>query len=399
MALSLGGALEQLDALVVGAGTAGLMAAEALAGCGARVVVCDAMPSPARKFLLAGRGGLNLTHATPMPRFLDAYGAAAERLRPFVTAFDPDALRAWCHALGQETFIGSSGRVFPRAMKASPLLRAWLARLAAQGVELRPRHRWLGWEGAALRFATPAGAALLAPRVTVLACGGASWPRLGSDGAWAGWLAGTAPFAPANMGVRVAWSAAFRARFAGTPLKRVRLHAPGFTAMGEAMVTAAGLEGGLVYAASAILRDAAPLTITLDLRPDLDHAALARRLGGGGLSLANRLRRAGLPPVATGLVREAAAPRDDLAALLKALPLRVEGPMGLERAISSAGGLRWGQVDDALMLHARPGTFAAGEMLDWEAPTGGWLLTACMATGRAAGLAAARWLASPCGDA
>ncbi|MFL1463768.1 TIGR03862 family flavoprotein [Roseococcus sp. DSY-14] len=374
------------------------MAAEALAGAGWRVVVCDAMPSPARKFLMAGRGGLNLTHATPMPRFLDAYGAAAAPLRPFLEAFGPEEVRAWCEGLGQESFTGSSGRVFPRAMKASPLLRAWLARLAGLGVELRPRHRWLGWEGAALRFATPAGERLLAPRATVLACGGASWPRLGSDGAWAGWVGGTAPFRPANMGVRVAWSEPFRTRFAGTPLKRVRLRAPGFDAMGEAMVTAAGLEGGLVYAASARLRDAAPLTVTLDLRPDLDRAALARRLGGAGLSLANRLRRAGLPPVAAALVREAAAPRDDLPALLKALPLRVEGVMGLERAISSAGGLHWAEVDAALMLRARPGTFAAGEMLDWEAPTGGWLLTACLATGRAAGLAAARRLAAPSGD-
>ena len=382
---------------MVGAGPAGLMAAEALAAAGHRVVVCDAMPSPARKFLMAGRGGLNLTHATPMPRFLNAYGAAAGHLRPFVEGFTPDDLRAWCHALGQETFVGSSGRVFPRAMKASPLLRAWLARLAGQGVELRPRHRWLGWEGAALRFATPNGERLLAPRATVLACGGASWPRLGSDGAWAGWVGNTAPFAPANMGARVAWSEAFRSRFAGTPLKRVKLRAPGFDAMGEAMVTASGLEGGLVYAASATLRAAAPLTVTLDLRPDLDHVTLAARLGGGGLSLANRLRRAGLPPVAAGLVREAAAQRDDLAGLLKALPIRVEGVMGLERAISSAGGLRWAALDDALMLRARPGIFAAGEMLDWEAPTGGWLLTACMATGRAAGLAAARWLAAPSG--
>ncbi len=347
---------------------------------------------------MAGRGGLNITHATPMPRFLDAYGDAAGHLRPFIEAFTPEDLRAWCHALGQETFVGSSGRVFPRAMKASPLLRAWLARLAGQGVSLRPRHRWDGWEGAALRFATPDGPVLLAPRTTVLACGGASWPRLGSDGAWAGWVGPAAPFAPSNMGFRVRWSEGFRARFAGTPLKRIRLRAPGFDAMGEAMVTAQGIEGGLIYAASATLRGLAPVTVELDLRPDLDHASLARRLGGPGLSRANRLRRAGLPSVAGALLRESGAPDGDLAALLKALPLRLEAPLGLDRAISSAGGLRWEALDAALMLRARPGTFAAGEMLDWEAPTGGWLLTACMATGRAAGLAAAAWLAAASAD-
>ena len=386
--------MEQLDALVVGAGPAGLMAAEVLAQAGRRVVVCDAMASPSRKFLMAGRGGLNLTHATPMPRFMDAYGEAAGHLRPFLKAFGPDDLRAWCHALGQDTFVGSSGRVFPRAMKASPLLRAWLARLGGVGVEIRLRHRWLGWDGEGLRFATPGGEAVLAPRVTVLACGGASWPRLGSDAAWAGWVPGVMPFRPANMGFRVGWSEAFRARFAGAPLKRVRLRAPGFDQMGEAMVTAAGIEGGLVYAGSAVLRELAPVTVALDLRPDVTAEALRGRLGGAGLSLANRLRRAGLAPVAAALVQEAlrhGAARDDLAGLVKALPLRLEAPMGLERAISSAGGLRWDAVDGALMLRDRPGVFAAGEMLDWEAPTGGWLLTGCFATGRAAGLAAAGW--------
>ncbi|MBY0336881.1 MAG: TIGR03862 family flavoprotein [Acetobacteraceae bacterium] len=383
--------------VVIGAGPAGLMAAEALAEAGHPPLILDAMPSPARKFLMAGRGGLNLTHATPMPGFLDAYGDAAPRLAPFIEAFPPETLRGWCHALGQETFVGSSGRVFPRAMKASPLLRAWLARLAAQGVELRARHRWLGWDGAALRVAAPDGERRIAPAVAVLACGGASWPRLGSDGAWAGWVGDTAPFAPSNMGFRVAWSDAFRARFAGEPLKRARLSFEGFSRLGEAMVTAQGIEGGLIYAASAALRGRAPLTVTLDLRPDLSADALRGRLAApGGLSLSNLLRkRAGLAPVAVGLVQEAlrgGAARDDLAALVKALPLRLEAPMGLDRAISSAGGLRWEALDARLMLRGRPGSFACGEMLDWEAPTGGWLLTACFATGRAAGRAAAAWL-------
>jgi uncharacterized flavoprotein (TIGR03862 family) len=382
------------DAIVVGAGPAGLMAAEALAGRGARTLVLDAMPSPARKFLMAGRGGLNLTHTTPMPEFLDAYGSAREGLRPHIEAFPPEALRDWCHGLGIETFAGSSGRVFPRTMKASPLLRAWLARLARQGVELRARHRWTGWEGDALRIATPEGETAMQARAILLACGGASWPRLGSDGAWAAWTPGVEPFAPSNMGFTTAWSDHFRTRFAGEPLKRVRLSFPGFSRMGEAMVTAQGIEGGLIYAASAALRGAVPVTVALDLRPDVAEDALRARLAApGGLSLSNLLRkRAGLSPVAAALVQEAlrnGAPRGDVAALIKALPLRLEAPMGLARAISSSGGLRWEALDERLMLRARPGVFAAGEMLDWEAPTGGWLLTACFATGRAAGIAAA----------
>jgi uncharacterized flavoprotein (TIGR03862 family) len=384
---------------VIGAGPAGLMAAETMAERGARVSVFDHLPSPARKFLMAGRGGLNLTHAEPLERFLSRYGAAEGALAPIIRAFPPETQRLWCEGLGQETFIGSSGRVFPRAMKASPLLRAWLARLAQLGVEFRMRHRWLGFEGDGLRFATPEGERRIAPAATILALGGASWPRLGSDGAWAGWMTEVAPFRPSNMGFRIGWRGDFAAGFAGQPLKRLRLSCPGFTAMGEAMVTRDGLEGGLLYAASAILREriavAGPVTVTLDLRPDLDETALRARLGGLGLSLANRLRRAGLSPVTAALVREAlrnGAPGVDPAALIKSLPLVLEAPMGLARAISSAGGLRLDALDHRLMLTTRPGVFCAGEMLDWEAPTGGYLLTACLATGRAAGLGALDWL-------
>jgi hypothetical protein len=384
------------------------MAAEAAAEAGAAVTVLDHMPSPARKLLIAGRGGLNLTHSEPLERFLDRYGTARDRLAPFIRAFPPEALIAWCEALGQPTFVGSSGRVFPRAMKASPLLRAWLARLAAQGVALRTRHRWMGLapDGAA-RFATPEGEALHRADAIVLALGGASWPRLGSDGGWTALLpeVAIAPLRPANMGFAVAWSDHLRARFAGTPLKRIALAFGGTTLRGEAMVTDQGIEGGAVYALSAPLRDAiaaqGQATLQVDLRPDLDREALAARINArpAAVTLSNHLRRAaGLPPVAVALVQEAlhaGAPRDDLAALVKALPLRLVAPFGIARAISSAGGIAWAELDEALMLHRHPGVFAAGEMLDWEAPTGGYLLQACFATGRAAGRAAAGLTAAP----
>jgi uncharacterized flavoprotein (TIGR03862 family) len=382
---------------IIGAGPAGLMAAEVLAEAGVAVTVLDHMPSPARKLLIAGRGGLNLTHSEALPAFLGRYGAAQDRLAPFIEAFPPAALIAWVEGLGQEVFTGSSGRVFPRAMKASPLLRAWLARLAALGVVLRPRHRWLGWgaEGV-LEFETPEGPLRLRPAATVLAFGGASWPRLGSDGAWTGLLEGVAPLRPANCGFRIAWSDRFRARYEGTPLKRIALSLDALSVRGEAVVTAAGIEGGAVYALSGPLREAiavrGPVTLSLDLRPDIAAEALAARLDGprGGLSLANHLRRAGLPPVAIGLVQEAlhAGATAPLSRLVKALPLRAEAPMGLDRAISSAGGLGWEEVDERLMLRRRPGVFACGEMLDWEAPTGGYLLQACFSTGVAAGRAA-----------
>jgi uncharacterized flavoprotein (TIGR03862 family) len=379
---------------IIGAGPAGLMAAETMAQAGREVVIFDQMARPARKFLLAGRGGLNLTHSEPLERFLTRYGAAAEALRPAVEAFPPAALIAWAEGLGQEVFTGSSGRVFPRAMKASPLLRAWLARLEGLGVTLRRRNRWIGWDDAGrLRFETPEGEARFQPAATILALGGASWPRLGSDGGWAGLLEDVAPFRPANMGFRVDWSPHFGARFQGLPLKRVALSFGGETRRGEAMITRDGIEGGLIYAFSAGLRDALArdgfVDISLDLRPDLERITLS----GGSMSVSNQLRKqAGLSPVAVGLVQEAlhAGVTTPLPALVKALPVRLTGTQGLERAISSAGGLRWSALDADFMLRARPGVFAVGEMLDWEAPTGGYLLQACFSTAVAAARAALR---------
>jgi hypothetical protein len=379
------------------------MAAEAAAQSGAAVLLTDHMPSPARKLLIAGRGGLNLTHAESLPTFLKRYGSAEPHLSPHIQAFPPEALIAWAEGLGQPCFAGSSGRVFPRAMKASPLLRAWLARLDALGVRLLARHRWLGFthDGAA-RFATPDGEAQFKTSATIMALGGASWPRLGSDGTWPALLPGiaTRPFAPSNMGFAIPWSEHLRQRFAGTPLKRIALSFGGVTQRGEAMITEAGIEGGAIYALSAALRDALVrqhgVTLQLDLRPDLSLADLTARLSGrqGSLSLANHLRRnAGLAPVGIALVQEAlkaGAQQNELAGLIKALPLQVTGCFPIARAISSAGGLSWSEVDENLMLRRLPGVFACGEMLDWEAPTGGYLLQACFSTGRAAGLAAGR---------
>lgn len=384
------------------------MAAEAASEAGAAVTILDHMPSPARKLLIAGRGGLNLTHSEPLDRFLARYGAARDRLEPHIRAFPPSALTAWCEALGQETFIGSSGRVFPRAMKASPLLRAWLARLAGQGIALRTRHRWLDFApDGTLRVATPQGETRLRPGATVLALGGASWPRLGSDGAWTSLLPGCsiAPLRPSNMGFAIAWSDHLRTRFAGAPLKRIALAFGEHTARGEAVITARGIEGGVIYALSAPLREAiatnGEATALLDLRPDIAAADLTRRVArrAPAISLSNHLRHAaGLSPPAIALVQEAirgGARADDLAALIKALPLRLTAPFGLDRAISSAGGLAWPELEPDLMMRRLPGVFGCGEMLDWEAPTGGYLLQACFATGRAAGCAAAAWALSP----
>ncbi|MBS7536031.1 TIGR03862 family flavoprotein [Ancylobacter sonchi] len=388
---------------VIGAGPAGLLAAEVLATAGAQVTVYDRLAAPARKFLMAGRGGLNITHSEPRERFLARYGAAADWLAPMLDAFPPARLRSWVEGLGEPTFVGSSGRVFPRSFKASPLLRAWLRRLDGLGVTFAPRHLWLGWDEAGrLRFATPEGETVREVSATLLALGGASWPRLGTDGGWASILAATGaelrPLRPANAGVAVAWSETFRQRFAGEPLKRIGLAAGGRALRGEAVITAQGLEGGGIYALTDRLRDelaAGEAVLTLDLRPDLAVEVLATRLASArkGETLSNRLRKAGLPAVAAGLMREAALqlPADPagLAALAKAVPVRVAAIAGIERAISSAGGLAREGLTEALELRARPGVFAAGEMLDWEAPTGGYLLQACFATGwqAAAGMA------------
>ncbi len=385
---------------VVGAGPAGLAAAERLSAAGLKVAVYDRMPSLARKFLMAGRGGLNLTHSEPFERFLARYGDASEHLAPALAAFPPQALMEWATGLGEETFIGTSGRVFPKSFKASPLLRAWLARLTERGVTFHPRHAWRGWDGEkSLHFEGPEGPVSVACDAAILALGGASWPRLGTDGSWAAILKGggikITDFAPANMGVRVDWSDIYRTQFAGSPLKRIALAVDGIRVRGEAMVTKEGLEGGAVYALSRHLRDATqqgPARLFVDLRPDIAEELLAARFATAPrkLSFSNLMRKAaGLAPPAAGLVREALGqdgPRDaaHLAALVKTLPLAVTGTSGLARAISSAGGISWSEVDADYCLTRRPDTFACGEMLDWEAPTGGYLLQACFSTGHAA---------------
>lgn len=394
---------------VIGAGPAGLMAAERLAGRGLKVVVHDRMPSAARKFLMAGRGGLNLTHSEgldDMDRFAGRYGEAGRRVRGWLERFGPADLMAWAEGLGQPVFTGSSGRVFPRAMKASPLLRAWLARLAAQGVEVRMRSRWTGWRGEALVFGTPDGERLEEASAVVLATGGASWPRLGSDGAWVEALEGRGvavePLRPANAGFDVAWSPVLIERFAGQALKPVVLSHGAQAVRGEVILTRYGIEGGAVYALSAALRDTIAAdrvaTLTVDLRPDLTIDALAARLARprGKDSVTNHLRKAGgLSPAAIAVLREIGEVPpgpEKLARRIKAVRLKLTGMQGLERAISSAGGVALWAVDEGLMLEAPPGVFVCGEMLDWEAPTGGYLLTATMASGVVAGEACADWL-------
>ena len=392
---------------IIGAGPAGLMAAERLARAGAAVVVHEAMPSVARKFLMAGRGGLNLTHSEDIAPFTGRYGEAAGTVAPWLEAFSPTHLIGWAEGLGQATFTGSSGRVFPRAMKASPLLRAWLGRLAELGVEVRTRSRLAARREDGWVFHAPDGERVETPDAVVLALGGASWPRLGSDGAWRGWLEAEGvtvkPFRPSNVGFDVAWSDVFADRFAGQPLKPVALTHGERTVRGEAMVTRYGLEGGAIYALSAALREAAErdgsAALTVDLRPDLSVEALAGRLTRprGKDSATNWLRKVGgLSPVAAGLLREIPgdlpAGADKLARRIKAVRLTLTGVQGLERAISSAGGVGLDQIDDGLMLKAMPGVFVAGEMLDWEAPTGGYLLQASMASGVVAAAGVARWL-------
>lgn len=389
---------------VIGAGPAGLIAAEWLARAGQQVAVFDHMPSPARKLLIAGRGGLNLTHSEALDLLVTRYGAAQPKLEPAIRAFPPAALIAWCEDLGQPTFVGSSGRVFPKALKASPLLRAWLGRLNALGVVFRLRHRWTGWASdGSLCFVTPDGVASFRPDASILALGGASWPRLGSDGEWTSLMQDfdLAPLRPSNMGFSADWSERFRGRFEGTPLKRIALHFRGQNVRGEALVTADGIEGGAVYALSGPLRDAIAAEggaiLHIDLRPDLDRHELAQRLARrGSESMSNHLRKAvGLSPAAIGLVQEAlraGARPEDLPALVKALPVRLTNVQPIGRAISSAGGLRLAELDEAFMVRRRPGLFACGEMLDWEAPTGGYLLQACFATGVAAARGVLSWL-------
>lgn len=380
------------DALVIGAGPAGLMAAEALAAAGCRVVVAEAKPSPARKFLMAGKSGLNITKAEALPAFSAAFDAAW--LAPMLRDFGPDQVQAWCGGLGQALFAGSTGRVFPVAMKGSPLLRAWLARLAGAGVALRTRWRWTGFDSAqGFTFDTPEGPQVLRPDVTVLALGGASWARLGSDAAWVPWLAQKgvkiAPFQPANMGFRVDWSPHMAPHF-GSPIKGAALCLPdGRRERGEFVLTAQGVEGGGIYAISRALRQGASLHV--DLLPDLDHASLSARLAKArkGDTTSARLRKLGLTPAAVALALEFARGSADLALALKALPLPLAGPNPMDQAISTAGGITRTALDDGLGLTALPGVFACGEMLDWEAPTGGYLLTACLATGLWAGRAAA----------
>lgn len=385
-------------AAVVGAGPAGLMAAEILAASGVSVTVYERMPSVGRKFLMAGRGGLNLTHSEPLPRLMTRYREAEAALGPALEALTPDDLRAWCEGLGQDTFVGTSGRIFPAALKASPLLRAWLARLDRLGVRFGLRHRWQGFDGdGRLVFATPDDATVaVAADATLLALGGASWPRLGSDGAWTSILAGQgialAPLRPANVGFTLAWSEWFRGRFEGQPLKRIALSFAARKVRGEAVLTAGGIEGGAVYALSAELRDAVArdgrARLEIDLRPDLSQEDLTRRLSAPRQrqSTATFLRKAaGLSSSGIALLRETtpSLPTEPsaLAGLVKAVPVVLTGVAPIERAISTAGGVPFAAVDETLMLRDRPGVFVAGEMLDWEAPTGGYLLQATFATG------------------
>ncbi len=361
------------DVSIIGAGPAGLMAAEVLAQGGASVTIHDHMAAPARKFLLAGRGGLNLTHSEPLEQLLARYGEARPFLEPAIRAFPPEALVAWCNGLGIETFVGSSGRVFPKQMKASPLLRAWLRRLEGLGVKLQTRSRWEGFDG----------------RLTILAMGGASWPHLGSDATWVPVLqaAGIAvnPFKPANSRFLVNWSKVFRERFAGTPVKNVALTYAGHRVRGEVMISSEGIEGGAIYALSKGLREQPGHPIHIDLRPDVPLETLAQRLARPRAkdTQSNYLRKvAGLSPVAISLLRETGTVAD--AAGIKALPLRILRPAGLARAISSAGGVSLDELDANYQLRKLPGVYAVGEMLDWEAPTGGYLMQACFSSAVAA---------------
>lgn len=410
------GSGQSLQIAVIGGGPAGLMAAEVLSQNGAKVDLYEAKPSPGRKFLVAGKGGLNLTHSEPLDQFINRYGERRARLEPLLRAFGPDELRHWARELGFETFVGTSGRVFPIDMKAAPLLRAWLERLRSSGVSFHLRHQWCGWgRDGSLRFETPEGEKFLQSRAMILALGGASWPKLGSTGEWVSLLkkrgVAVAPLKPANCGFDVDWSEHFRTRFEGQPVKAVVLsfnnsQGLSFEQQGEFIITHNGVEGGLIYTVSSYLRDEIEVTghalVHLDLAPDWTQSRLSARLSRprGSRSLASHLRRSvGISGVKAGLLWEF-VPKEDfidpqrLARAIKALPLPILRPRPLEEAISSAGGVRFEALDENLMIHALPGVFCAGEMLDWEAPTGGYLLTACFSSGRAAGLGALNWLKS-----
>ena len=390
------------------------MAAETAVAGGAQVELYDAMPSIGRKFLLAGKGGLNLTHAEPIETLLTRYGTRRTQIAPLVAAFGPEALRDWALTLGIETFVGSSGRVFPNDLKAAPLLHAWLRRLRQSGVTVHVRHRWCGWdESGALRFATPQGVRAVMAQAVILALGGGSWPQLGSDGAWVSTLArcdvAIAPLRPANCGFDVGWSEHFRAKYAGRPVKTVGLTAKALDGsiirrQGEFVITETGIEGGVVYWVSSYLRDEIAAkgygSLRLDLAPDRDLTTLIKNLAQarGKQTMATHLeRRAHIEGVKAGLLREI-VPKERFAdaaclgAAIKSLPLRLVAPRPLEESISTAGGVAFEQLDERLMMRALPGLFFAGEMLDWEAPTGGYLLTACLASGRAAGAGAVKWL-------
>lgn len=402
---------------VIGGGPAGLMAAEVLSASGAQVHVYDAMPSVGRKFLLAGRGGLNLTHSEPFDAFMSRFGERRAQLEPMLALFGPQQVRAWASGLGIETFVGTSGRVFPTDMKAAPLLRAWLHRLRAAGVQFHMRHRWVGegvFDPASLRFATPAGEVTASADAVVLALGGASWARLGSDGAWAPWLEAkgveVAPLQPANCGFDGSgWSEHFSSRFAGQPFKSVAIsftdsHGRHFARKGEFVATAAGIEGSLIYAASALLRDEiaekGSATLLLDLLPDrsAEQVLAAVKHPRGARSLSSHLKsRLGLEGIKAGVLhealsREAMHDPEQLAATIKAVPLKLVAARPIDEAISTAGGVRFDALDAQLMSKALQGVFVAGEMLDWEAPTGGYLLTASMASGAAAARGAIRRL-------
>ncbi len=397
---------------VIGAGPAGLMAAEVLAMGGVQVTVYDSMPSAGRKFLMAGKGGMNITHSEPFNDFLARYGSRSQEIEPLLRAFPPDALREWIHDLGVQTFVGTSGRVFPTEMKAAPLLRAWLHRLRESGVRFAMRQRWQGWQGWAedggLRLATPEGEKVIHVHAVVLALGGGSWAKLGSDGAWLPLLAArgveVAPLRPSNCGFEVMWSEHFRSRYAGEPLKSVAASFGGVRRLGECMIDASGIEGGLIYSLSAALRDeiecSGNATLHLDLLPDwsAEKVAAAVTHPRGSRSLSSHLQsRLGLKGVKAGLLRECLTAEEfndpaRLAAAIKALPLQLLAPRPLDEAISSAGGVRFEALDENLMVKNLPGVFCAGEMLDWEAPTGGYLLTACFASGRVAGQRALDWL-------